>query len=277
MSKSEIWAHRGAHFNRTYLENGAYAIALGFLITGHVEVDIMHCKDSIIVMHDDDMMRLFSSSSVVKNTTHHNIQGIVDRCYPGEIIPTLNTLLDLLEYTNNRLGNFKCKLNIELKGENLVHPLSIELNKRIESKQINANQIVISSFHWPSLALFSEVKRKTDTLRPIEVGVLAEKIGTEIKSVETAIRYAEKIKANALHIDKVLFVKETETLLKNLDLRLRIYTVNSTDNNFENIYTDIVNLFCKIPKDIHKKANGLLENLALDCPQNFKPIDVSII
>lgn len=187
MSELINFAHRGAagHRPENTMVSFEYALELG--ATG-IETDVQMTRDGhLVLIHDETLHRTAGSSAWVKDVTLEELRQLEvgswfgDK-YRGELIPTLEELLELVRNAGHRVT-----LNLELKNGVIQYP-------ELERKVIDAvrryelsEQTIISSFNHYSL---------------VDCKALAPEIRTGILYMEGLYEpwnYAKSIQADALH------------------------------------------------------------------------------
>jgi len=125
-------------------------------------------------------------------------------------IPTLNEVFDLV--------NKKCFINIELKGLETAPKVVELIEKYISEKDWKYEHFIISSFDWNML-------EETSKLNPsFSIGVLTE------ENIDTALAFAEKIKAKAIHSDFQLLNTKNVQQMQEKGFLVLPWTVNSEED-----------------------------------------------
>lgn len=121
-----------------------------------LEFDVQLSKDGIVVViHDEKLDRTTSGSGLVKDYTLDELHNLdagswFGGDYTGELIPTLDELLDEFAGTN-------LVFNIELKSGIVLYPgLEEKVIKAVTARKLEA-QVVISSFNHYSLVTCREL------------------------------------------------------------------------------------------------------------------------
>ena len=143
-----VIAHRGA--SAFAQENTLNAFVLAFKLgSSWLETDIQRSADGVLVLYHDYVLK--------------NGKKIKDLTYKELAKNNVPKLYDLLEITPK---NFT--LNLEIKNDDNIYPnIEKEILKEIErAKNINKNQILISSFSAESLKKIRVLDKK------INIGVL---------------------------------------------------------------------------------------------------------
>ncbi|MFC4475540.1 glycerophosphodiester phosphodiesterase [Flavobacterium chungangensis] len=198
-------AHRGAKAYEPENTLQAFQKALDLNSDG-IELDVhLSSDESIIVIHDETIDRTTDGKGLVNDFTLAELKSfLIDGKYQ---IPTLNEVFDLVDK--------KGLINIELKGLSTASKVVALIEKYISEKNWNYNQFIISSFDWNML-------EETSNLNPnIPIGVLTE------ENIDTALAFAEKINAKAIHPDFNLLNKENVRQIQEKGFLVLPWTVNS--------------------------------------------------
>ncbi len=188
-----IIAHRGAsaYAKENTLESFNLAFKLG---STWLETDIQRSKDGVLVLYHDYNFK--------------NGKQIKDRSYDYLKKFNIPTLADLLKITPK---NFT--LNLEIKNDNNIYP-DIEtqiLAEITKAKNINQNQILISSFDVPTLQKIRALDKQ------INIGVL-----TRNFEVKTPL----SLKAKSVNISAKRVTKKFIEICHKNNLKVLVYTVN---------------------------------------------------
>ncbi|WP_343705334.1 glycerophosphodiester phosphodiesterase family protein [Flavobacterium sp.] len=201
-------AHRGAKAYEPENTLQAFQKALDLNSDG-IELDVHLSSDEhIIVIHDETIDRTTNGKGLVNDFTLAELKSfLIDEKYQ---IPTLNEVFDLV--------NKKCLINIELKGLETAPKVVALIEEYIAEKGWKCEHFIISSFDWSML-------EETSNLDPnIPIGVLTE------ENLETALAFAEKIKAKAIHPDFQLLNKENVQEMQKKGFLVLPWTVNSEED-----------------------------------------------
>jgi len=197
-------AHRGAKGYEPENTLKAFQKALDLNADG-IELDVHLSADGhIIVIHDETIDRTTNGKSFVNTLSLTELKSfLIDNQYE---IPTLNEVFDLTDK--------KCLINIELKGAGTSNKVVSLIEEYISDKNWNYEHFIISSFDWNYL---EEVRN----LNPnIAIGVLTE------ENLDTALAFAEKIKARAIHPDYHLLNMENVNQVQEKGFLVLPWTVN---------------------------------------------------
>ncbi|WP_433814919.1 glycerophosphodiester phosphodiesterase [Flavobacterium johnsoniae] len=201
-------AHRGAKAYEPENTLQAFQKALDLNSDG-IELDVHLSSDEhIIVIHDETIDRTTNGKGLVNDFTLAELKSfLINGKYQ---IPTLNEVFDSVDK--------KCLINIELKGLGTAPKVVALIEKYISEKNWNYNHFIISSFEWNML-------EETSNLNPnIPIGVLTE------ENVETALAFAEKIKAKAINPDFQLLNIENVHQMQEKGFLVLPWTVNTEED-----------------------------------------------
>ena len=208
MNKILKIAHRGAKAYEPENTLQAFQKALDLNSDG-IELDVHLSNDGhIIVIHDETIDRTTNGKGLVNAFSLSELKSfLIDGKYQ---IPTLNEVFDLVDK--------KCLINIELKGLETPSKVVQLIEEYISEKNWNYNHFIISSFDWNML-------KETSNLNPnIPIGVLTE------ENLDTALAFAEKIKAKAIHPDFNLLNTENTKRIKEKGFLVLPWTVNTEED-----------------------------------------------
>lgn len=201
-------AHRGAKAYEPENTLKAFQKALDLNSDG-IELDVHLSSDGyLIVIHDETIDRTTNGKGLVNDFTLAELKSfLIDGKYQ---IPTLNEVFDLV--------NKKCFINIELKGLETAPKVVSLIEEYISEKDWKYEHFIISSFDWNML-------EETSKLNPnISIGVLTE------ENIDTALAFAEKIKAKAIHPDFQLLNAENVQQMQEKGFLFLPWTVNSEED-----------------------------------------------
>ena len=201
-------AHRGAKGYEPENTLQAFQKALDLNADG-IELDVHLSSDGhIIVIHDETIDRTTNGKGFVNTLSLSELKSflIADQLE----IPTLNEVFDLMDK--------KCLINIELKGAGTSNKVVSLIEKYISEKNWNYEHFIISSFDWNML-------QEVHNLNPnIAIGVLTE------ENIDTALAFAEKIKARAIHPDYQLLNQENTKEIQKKGFLVLPWTVDSDED-----------------------------------------------
>ncbi|MDQ1163938.1 glycerophosphodiester phosphodiesterase family protein [Flavobacterium sp. SORGH_AS_0622] len=201
-------AHRGAKAYEPENTLKAFQKALELNSNG-IELDVhLSADQQIIVIHDETIDRTTNGKGLVNTFSLSELKSfLIDGKYQ---IPTLNEVFDLVEK--------KCLINIELKGLGTPNKVVRLIEQYISEKNWSYNHFIVSSFDWNML-------EETSNLNPnIPIGVLIE------ENLDTALAFAEKIKAKAIHPDFQLLNIENVKKIQEKEFLVLPWTVNSEED-----------------------------------------------
>ncbi len=194
--------HRGAKGYEAENTLASFRKAIDMQVDG-IELDVhLSADNQLVVIHDATIDRTTVGTGFVNNYTAAELKEYQ--------IPTLADVFDLV--------NKKCWINVELKGKETAKPVVELIEKYIREKNWDYNQFIISSFEWNFL-------EDVNTLNPnIPIGVLTE------TDVDSAITFAKKIKAKAIHPDFALLTQDNTAAMQAQGFLVFPWTVNEWDD-----------------------------------------------
>ncbi|MDW8850155.1 glycerophosphodiester phosphodiesterase family protein [Flavobacterium sp. MMLR14_040] len=201
-------AHRGAKGYEPENTLKSFQKALELNADG-IELDVHLSADGhIIVIHDETIDRTTNGKGFVNTLSLTELKSfLIDDQYE---IPTLKEVFDLIDK--------KCLINIELKGTGTSNKVVSLIEEYISDENWNYEHFIISSFDWNML---EEVRN----LNPnIAIGVLTE------ENLDTALAFAEKIKAHAIHPDYQLLNQENTKEIQEKGFLVLPWTVDSDED-----------------------------------------------
>lgn len=201
-------AHRGAKAYEPENTLQAFQKALDLNSDG-IELDVhLSADEDIIVIHDETIDRTTNGKGLVNDFTLAELKSfLIDG---KNQIPTLNEVFALVDK--------KCLINIELKGLGTPSKVVSLIEQYISEKNWNYNHFIISSFDWNMLQETSTLNSK------IAIGVLTE------ENLDTALAFAEKIKAKAIHPDFNLLNEENVRQIQEKGFLVLPWTVNTKED-----------------------------------------------
>jgi len=201
-------AHRGAKGYEPENTLQAFQKALDLNADG-IELDVHLSSDGhIIVIHDETIDRTTNGKGFVNTLSLTELKSFLTE--DQYEIPTLNEVFDLMDK--------KCLINIELKGIGTPHKVVALIEEYISDKNWNYEHFIISSFDWNML---QEVHNLNSN---IAIGVLTE------ENIDTALAFAEKIKARAIHPDYQLLNQENTKEIQKKGFLVLPWTVDSDED-----------------------------------------------
>jgi glycerophosphoryl diester phosphodiesterase len=201
-------AHRGAKAYEPENTLQAFQKALDLNSDG-IELDVHLSADGhVIVIHDETIDRTTEGKGLVTDFSLAELKSfLIDGKYQ---ISTLNEVFDLVDK--------KCFINSDLKGLGTASRLVPLIEEYILEKDWKYEHFIISSFDWNML-------EETSTLNSnIPIGVLTE------EDINTALAFAEKIKAKAINPDFNLLNEENVRQIQEKGFLVLPWTVNSEED-----------------------------------------------
>lgn len=174
-----------------------------------IEFDIHSSADGeIMVIHDETVDRTTNGSGNVNSFTRLELQQF--QIEGQQYIPTLIEVLNLIDR--------KCSINIEIKSNGLADKLVSIIQQYVTEKQWKYSDFIVSSFEWDNL-------EKVRLLNPtIPIAVLTE------TSIEDALAFAKKIKAQAINPDFQLLSIENLSQMQQAGFQVFPWTVNEIED-----------------------------------------------
>lgn len=201
-------AHRGAKGYEPENTLKAFQKALDLNADG-IELDVHLSADGhIIVMHDETIDKMTNGKGEITQFTLAELKSFL---IGGQYkIPTLNEVFDLVDK--------KSFINVELKNADTSSQVAALIETYIKEKSWNYEHFIISSFDWNAL-------KEVQNLNPnIPIGVLTE------ENLNTALTFAETIKAKAIHPDYQLLDAENVSEIKKKGFLVFPWTVNKEED-----------------------------------------------
>lgn len=199
--------HRGAmgYVAENTLESIQKAMDLG--VDG-IEIDVHLCASGeLVVFHDLTLDRITNGQGAISKFTLSELKKL--KIGNNFEIPTLEEVLNLINKTHT--------LNIELKGKDTASETSAIIEKYIKKNSWNYSDFLISSFHK------QELKEVRNINKSIPLALL-----TNVCSND-ALKFAETIKANAIHPNYVLLNKEYVIEAQKRGFKVNTWTVNNLE------------------------------------------------
>ncbi|MEO8774185.1 MAG: glycerophosphodiester phosphodiesterase family protein [Gelidibacter sp.] len=208
VNKFQKIGHRGAkgYVAENTLESIQKALDLG--VDG-IEIDVhLSQTGELVVFHDFTLERLTEATGEIALKSLEELKKLK---VSGQFeIPTLLEVLDVIDK--------KCLLNIELKGEQTAFETCKSIQLYTQTKGWNFEQFLVSSF------IHDELQTVFDINKNIPLAVLTE------SDLDEAIRFAETIRARAIHPDYHLLNKNKVKELQNLGYKVNTWTVNEVED-----------------------------------------------
>jgi glycerophosphoryl diester phosphodiesterase len=201
-------AHRGAKGYEPENTLKAFQKALDLKADG-IELDVHLSLDGhLIVMHDETIDKMTNGKGFVNTLSLSELKSflIADQYE----IPTLNEVFDLIDK--------KCLINIELKNADTSAKVVALIHQYISEKSWNYEHFIVSSFDWNALQEVHHLDSK------ILIGVLTE------TDLDTALTFAESIKACAIHPDYQLLNQENTRQIQEKGFWVLPWTVNEAND-----------------------------------------------
>jgi len=154
VSKTKIWAHRGASGEAPENTLAAFQMAVDAGADG-IELDVHFTRDrQVVVTHDDDVTRVTGYKGLISDLTLEQLKKLDFSCnmaaFKGETLPTLEEVLALIKPS-------PLHINIELKTNNENPDGLEEACQALVEKYGMEDRILYSSFNHYSLARMLEI------------------------------------------------------------------------------------------------------------------------
>ncbi|MBE0393010.1 glycerophosphodiester phosphodiesterase family protein [Flavobacterium sp. PL002] len=200
--------HRGARGNEPENTLIGFQKALA-LNVDQIELDIHSSVDGeIMVIHDETIDRTTNGNGYVNSFTRLELQQF--QIEGQQYIPTLIEVLNLIDR--------KCSINIEIKSNGLADKLVGIIEQYVTEKRWEYSDFIVSSFEWDNL-------EKVRLLNPsIPIAVLTE------TSIEDALAFAKKIKAQAINPDFQMLSTENVSQMQQTGFQVFPWTVNEIED-----------------------------------------------
>ncbi|MBT8235587.1 MAG: glycerophosphodiester phosphodiesterase [Bacteroidia bacterium] len=222
-NKPLIIGHRGAMGHET--ENSMASIQKALdLGVDMIEIDVFNiASGETVVFHDERVERLTNGGGRIEEYNMYDMRQLI--LEGNHRIPILQ---DVLKLINNEV-----RLNIELKGKNTSDRVNFITNYYIENRGWEANNFLISSFHWDEL-------RSMRAINPdMAIAVLTD--GDPLKAIDIA----KELNAEAINPSYTNLTAENVKAIHNAGFKVYTYTVNEpediarmTDYGVDGIFTN---------------------------------------
>jgi glycerophosphoryl diester phosphodiesterase len=217
--KTKIFAHRGLSSKAPENTISAFKKAIDIEGIYGVEFDVQMTKDKkVVVIHDENIKRTTKKEKYIKDMNYKELNELdagswFSSEYKGEKIPLLSEVLEVLKNTN-------LFINIELKNSKIIYEGIEEEVLNIIKKLKIKNRIIISSFNYESLKIIRKLDGK------IKIAVLSKEIP------KNPIQYIKNVEGEALHIGISKIDKKIVQELKDNNIKVRCFTIN-TEGDFK--------------------------------------------
>jgi glycerophosphoryl diester phosphodiesterase len=209
MSKTVmIVGHRGAagHNLENTLSSFETAISMGVDV---VECDVFLTKDGqLVVLHDNKINRVTTGAGFISDYTYEELKSFSTK--NGEVIPTLQMLLDLIDQ--------RCKILIEIKGFESTAKVAEIIKHYIEQKHWDRSLFIVQSFSFPELVKFKEI------LPDVSIATLMCAIPVDYA------KYAQDIGATYMNIDIQVATDEYINDAHKRGLKVGVWTINDPED-----------------------------------------------
>lgn len=259
--KSLIIGHRGANgeIMENTLESILRAIELG--VDG-VEFDVHRCSTKEIILFHDDILTeklVFKDQFYFSKTKGVPIQNLQwYHLYNTELIDSMGKkykipkLVDILYHPT--VIESDVLIDIDIKDVMVSEPLTDLIFDLVEEGIYDSNRFFLSSHSWDVLIYLSEFKedviRKDEKYEKLKIGWVVSQ--ENIHDLNILLDRENSLKVlTHLVIDKDILNQNLLDKIKNVGLRVYVYTINSKseypipqlDNIIEGIITDKPSIF----------------------------------
>lgn len=232
-----IIGHRGAcgYEPENTLASFEKAIKLGAKM---IEFDVYKCKSrDIVIIHDDKVNRTTNGSGYVWDKTLKELKNLkMKNNLSNSEEQKIPTLIEALNFINGR-----CKMSIELKGENTAQPVYEIIKKFVEEKKYKYDDFLVSSFNQCELLEFQKLTKK------IKTGVCIVGIPADYS------KFAKKLNVSSIHPSLEFINKKFVSDAHKNKIKIYVWTVNEKDD-FERLKKiGIDGIFTNYPDKFIKK------------------------
>jgi glycerophosphoryl diester phosphodiesterase len=214
-----VAAHRGGAL--LWPENSltAFRGALG-LGVDLVELDVHLTQDGeVVVIHDATLDRTTTGSGPVRDRAWADLEAVSLRGLPGESVPRLRDVLDLVRPT--RVG-----LLVEIKagpGGAAYRGIEEKVLALLEGAGLVSRSTVMA-FDWPTL---ERLRRQAPALRL--TGLLSQRGADRLGGVPAAVSRLRELGANDLGIERTLLSPAAVAAARGAGLTIGVWTVNDPE------------------------------------------------
>jgi len=257
--KSMIIGHRGAKGDimENTLESILHAIDIG--VDG-IEFDVWRClTGEIIVFHDETVDRLaFKDQFYFGNTAGVKIGNLQwYHLYNTTIIDSLGKnyripkLIDIL--THPKVYNSDILINIEIKDLKSHEAVAAMISELVDQGLYDPERFMISSFLLDPLIYMEEFrfseKEKNNKYENLKIGWIFEAGTIGEKDLLISLKSQLKVISHVT-LDKKLLNTQLIDKIKEMGLRIFVYTINNPDyNGIENICDTVDGIITDRPKN----------------------------
>lgn len=241
---SKVWAHRGASGYAPENTLAAFALARDQLADG-VELDVQFTSDGeLVVIHDELLDRTTSGHGLVRDHTLAQIKALDasmgNEQYPGQKVPTLDEVFDLLADT-------AMSINVEIKDSVIEYPGIAEKVLDVVDDLNWEYRTIISSFNHNTLAHIRQVGSLIST------GVLFQDVLFE------PWNYAHQLWATALHPHHEYASRVDNLILEahNSLLEVNVWTVDEVEDIDAMLRLDVDGIMTNYPDRVLARIEAL--------------------
>lgn len=215
MTKTKVWAHRGASAYAPENTLEAFELAVKQQADG-VELDVQRTRDGMLVVaHDETVDRVSNGQGYIKDYTLKELKKLnFNKTHPEfkeAQIPTLKEVLKLLQPTG-------LTVNIELKTGIIRYKGIEEQVLKLVRKMEMEDRVIYSSSHHPSVVKIKKLDEDAKT------GILYSDGWVRVPS------YAQKLGVDCIH--PAIWHMKSKKLMeqaKEKNLAVHVWTVNDPE------------------------------------------------
>lgn len=228
-SEFRIFAHRGA--SGSMPENTLPAIEKAISYGAKwIEIDIQFSGGKIFVFHDESLERLTNGKGSFKGKSDEYLRSL--DAGNGCKIPYLREVLEIAER--------KLCINIEIKDDDAVIPLTEELKNQIDAEKFLPENFIVSSYYIKHIELFRSLNKI------VPCAIITDKPDKSI------ISKSEILDCRSIHICRSGVNRIFVAACQNKNIKVYVFTVDSekefnemNEMNIDGIFTDFPELFIK--------------------------------
>lgn len=241
---TKILGHRG--FKSEYPENTllSFDAALNAGVDG-LEFDVHYSKDGeLVVFHDFDLEALTGYKGRIFDYTAKDLTKMsINRHGKSDTLPTLESVLSLIEQFKRKSSCGNLCINVELKAGSQLYPQIEKRTLELCTKYLSLDELIFSSFDHEALFTFKEIDEKIIT------GVLTQ------SALYNTWDYLKTLRADYYHPHYLTLLPTHLQKLLEHQVKINTYTVNDEsvakqlfDANISAIITDRVTTMLDLRK-----------------------------
>ena len=172
-----------------------------------IEIDVHKCQSGeLVVIHDFTLDRMTNGSGEVSKKSLLELKNL--KVKDVHEIPTLEEVLNEI--------HAKCKINIELKGNETAEKVDEVIRYYVDDKGWNYGDFLVSSFQHKELEKMYQLNKN------INLAVLTK------ANLFEAMEFAETIEAKAIHPNVALVTSENIYAAQQKGFAINVWTVNES-------------------------------------------------